>query len=542
VSRTAARIFVSVLAIAALLATGAHAGALGSSAREGGIFRVSLESATFDYVDPALAYALGSWPLLDTTCARLMSYPDKPPPEGLRLVSEVAASYPKLSRNGKTWTFTLRKGFRFSDGTPVRASAFARAINRALALGDRTGAVQYVSDIAGAADVASGKTSSASGVLARGHTLVVRFTRPVLEFPATTTLSFFCAVPPTLPSDPEGVRSFPAAGPYYVTEYRPGERVVLRRNPFYRGRRPHHLEGFDVDLGATSPSDVLDRVERGEADWGAAVAANYFEPGRDLAAKYGVNKSQFFVKPGFTLRHLVFNVSRPLFRDNPALRRAVSYALDRRALSRSVSSSPLLERRTDQYLPPTFPGYRNADLYPLDHSDLRRARALARGHTRRGKAAIYVPDAPVVIALAQLVKRQLAPIGLDVTVVPVPRSAFGTRLADPSEPWDLTISLWLPDFFDPYTYLNSLFDSQFIAVGANIGRFASPTYDRLLRRAARLQGEERYRAYGELDVRLARDAVPSVPATILNEATLVSKRVGCIVLRPALDLTAACLK
>jgi ABC-type transport system substrate-binding protein len=207
-----------------------------------------------------------------------------------------------------------------------------------------------------------------------------------------------------------------------------------------------------------------------------------------------------------------------------------------------VTTSPLFERRTDQYLPPTFPGYRNADLYPLEHPDLRRAKALARGHTRGGKAAIYAPDAPVVLALAQLIKRQLAPIGLDVTVKPIPRSAFGTRLADPSEQWDLTILLWLPDFFDPYTYINNLFDSQFIAIGANIGRFASPTYDRLLRRAARLQGEERYRAYGELDVRLARDAAPSAPTAFLNEATLVSKRVGCIVLRPALDLTTACLK
>jgi peptide/nickel transport system substrate-binding protein len=471
-----------------------------------------------------------------------MTYPDKPPPEGLRLEPEVAAKFPKISRNGKTYTFTLRRGFRFSDGTPVRASAFARAINRALALGDRTGAVQYVSDIAGAAEVQSGKSTAATGVVAHGSTLVVRFSRPVLDFAAKTTMPFFCAVPPTLPSDPEGLRTFPAAGPYYVTEYRPAERVVLRRNPYYSGTRPHHVDGFDADLSAGSPADVLDRVEGGAADWGYAVAPNYFEPGRRLAAKYGVNKSQFFVKPGFTIRHIIFNVSRPVFRSNPSLRRAVNFALDRRALSRAVTNTPLAERQTDQYLPPAFPGYKDAAIYPLARSDVRRAKALARGSTRGGKATLYVSDFPQPVALAQLVKRQLGSIGLDVTVKAIPGSAFNQRISDPQEAWDLAIILWLPDFFDPYTYINSLFDSQFIGSGANLGRFASAKYDRLMRRTARLQGSERYRAYGQLDLEISRDAAPTAPIAFFTEPTLVSKRLGCIVLRPALDLTAACLK
>ena len=517
-----------------LLAVAAQSSALASSSREGGIFRISIPSVAFDYVDPALAYS-ASWHVLDTTCARLMTYPDKSVPEGLRLVPEVAADFPKISRNGKTYTFRLRSGFRFSDGTPVQASAFARAIDRALMLGDRTGAALYVSDIAGAADVQSGKKDHAVGVVARGNTLVVRFTRPVLDFAPKTTMPFFCAVPPTLPSDPEGLRTFPAAGPYYVVEYRPGDRVVLRRNRFYRGSRPHHVDGFDVDLRATEP-EALDRVERGEADWAFSVAPGYFEPGRQLAQKYGVNKSQFFVTPGFTLTRVVFNFARPLFRDNPKLRLAVNFALDRRALTRAVTNSRLAERLTDQYLPPTFPGYKDSAIYPLERSDLRRAKQLARGNTRGGKATLYVVDFPQAVAFAQLVARQLAAIGLRVEVRPLPNVV--PRLQDPDEPWDLAISLWVPDFSDPSTYLNDLFDSR---SEVNIGHFRSTTFDRLLRKAARLQGLSRYRAYGELDIRLAR-AAPSAPISIWTEPTFVSKRVGCIVLRPALDLTAACLK
>ena len=520
------------------LATVGTAGATPSlDSREGGIFRVVMP--TLDYVDPALAYSF-SWALLDTTCARLMTYPDKPAPEGLRLVPEVAAGFPKMSRNGKTHTFTLRTGFRFSDGTPVRASAFARAINRTLAPGVQSPGAQYTGDIVGAADVRSGKTDAAAGVSARGNPLTVRFARPVVNFPAMTSMPFFCAVPPTLPADPEGVGAFPSAGPYVVTEYRRGERVTIRRNRFYRGARPHHVDGFDVDLRSTS-GDVLAQVERGEVDWGALVAPDYFEPGRNLAAKFGVNKSRFFVKPGLTLSHLTFNASRPLFRDNTRLRQAVNFALNRRELANVALTSRLAYRLTDQYLPPSLPGFRDARLYPLERPNLTRARALARGSLRGGKAIMWVIDGAQPVSIAQAIKQQLALVGLDIEVRPLPAPALFGRIGEPGEPWDLTLTLWVPDFIDPFQYSNILFDGQY-AGGTNFGRFDSPALNAQMRRAARLQGDRRYQTYGELDVRLVRDAAPGAALNYLSEATLVSKRVGCVVLRPTLDLTAVCLK
>jgi hypothetical protein len=79
--------------------------------------------------------------------------------------------------------------------------------------------------------------------------------------------------------------------------------------------------------------------------------------------------------------------------------------------------------------------------------------------------------------------------------------------------------------------------------GTNFTRFSSSAYDVQLRRTARLlQARSRSRAYAALDVRLARDAAPLAAVDFLNEATLVSRRVECIVLRPVLDLTAACLR
>ena len=533
------RDWLALLAFGVMILT-VVSGAMGSNdQRRGGIFKVVLSD--LDYVDPALSYSLGGWAILDTTCARLMTYPDKPAPEGLRVVPEVAVDYPKISHNGKTYTFTLRTGFRFSDGTPVRASAFAHAISRTLAPGVESGARAYTQDIVGAADVLAGKTQVPRGVTARGNTLVVHFTRPIGDFAAMTTMPPFCAVPTDVPPDPEGVRSFRSAGPYVITEYRPGERVTIRRNRFYRGTRPHFVDGFDVDLRIATPSEALDQVEAEKADWSVALAGNYFEPGRDLAAKFGVDKARFFVRPGLILRHLVFNHARPLFRDNERLARAINFALDRRALAQTATTSPLAYRLTDQYLPPSLPGYRDANIYPLEKPNLTRANALARGNLRGGRAVLYVSNAPQPLALAQAAKQQLSQIGLDVVLKALPGAAFLNALYTPGEPWDIALSLWAPDYADPFQYINVLFDPRY-SVGGNIGRFDSPAFTTRMRRAGRLQGDARYRTYGDLDVALARDATPSAPISFLNEATLVSARVGCIVLRPTLDLTAACLK
>ncbi len=106
-------------------------------------------------------------------------------------------------------------------------------------------------------------------------------------------------------------------------------------------------------------------------------------------------------------------------------------------------------------------------------------------------------------------------------------------------PYDLGFATWLADYDDPYAVLNVQLEGQFIGEW-NWARFASPVYDRLLRGAARLQGPDRYRAYGELDVRLARDAAPMVAIDFLNDPVLVSKRLGCV--RASFDLAAVCLK
>jgi peptide/nickel transport system substrate-binding protein len=516
----------------------------GSHGREGGVLNISVSPASgFDYVDPALSFTPVGWALLDATCARLMTYPDKASPASFRLVHEVAASY-RASPDFKTYTFTLRKGFRFSNGAPVRASAFAHAIDRLLQPFVFSPGAQHAQDIVGAADVQSGRKPTTAGVVARGNTLVVRFTKPAPDFPARTAMPFFCAVPPTLPSRGEGAGAFPSAGPYFVQEYRPNERVVIRRNPYYGGNRRVHLDGFDV-VQSGSPQDMIRRIDNDEADWGHTVAGLFMDPALGLEATYGINKDEFYVKPGLTLRMLAFNASRPLFLRNPKLRRAINYALDRQALLAS-GGGPIAGRLTDQYLPHAIPGFRDSDIYPLGGPDLARARALARGNLRGGKAIFYTTNVPPAIQAAQLVAQQLAQIGLDVEVKQIPlhiaSAAYVEKLAARGEEWDIALVLWTPNIPDPHAYLNQLLENQLLD-GRTITGFRSGTASRELGRAARtVQAQKRASAYANLDALLARTYAPLAALNVINEVTLVSDRVGCIVLRPVLDLAVACLE
>ena len=156
-----------------------------------------------------------------------------------------------------------------------------------------------------------------------------------------------------------------------------------------------------------------------------------------------------------------------------------------------------------------------------------------------------MPNASVPLGLAQNLKTQLAEIGLEVEIVPfgehATASAYLGRLGDPNEQWDLGLLLWTPDFVDPAGYINRLLDVEH-AGGTNLARFDEPVYLDLMRRAARLQGAARERAYAELDLRLTRDVAPLLPIGVLNEATLVSARTGCQLRRPSLVLTTVCLK
>jgi peptide/nickel transport system substrate-binding protein len=505
----------------------------------GGTFRVTEPAASIDSIDGALGFLAGDLPLFDVACASLMRVADKPLPAGFRVTPELASSFPKVSRDGKTYVFTLRKGLRFSTGAPVTAADVAYTINRFLRI--HSPYTPSFTEIVGAQAVADGSATRVSGIVASGRRLTFRLLHPVGDF-LENAASILCVLPARSPLQPSGVTPpVPSPAPYYISEYVPGQRIVVKRNIFYRGNRPHHVETFVFDL-TVDETQAIDDVINGASDYGWIPNLVYAGRAPELARRFGVNKKQFFVKPGSFLRMFALNTSRPLFRDNIRLRQAINFAVDRPALVAQFGA--YAETSVDHYLPPIIPGYRKTHIYPLRAPNLARARALARRHTRGGKLVLYVPTRPAPQAQAQIVKQNLKRIGLDVQIVSFPPGVYFDKLANPKEPFDMGWVGWLITQPDPGAFLNSLFDGRTIGRpgNANWSYFNSPKWNAALERASKLTGKTQYRAYGRIDVQLARDEAPAVAYGVDDALTLVSSRTGCVIVNPYLDLATVCLK
>ncbi len=329
---------------------------------DGGTLRIDAQFGV-DYTDPALANLGGSWQYLYAACAQLLNYPDKSGPAGARLIPEVAQSLPTRSPDGKTYTFTIRTGFRFSppSNEPVTARTFKNTIERTLNPRMKSPYAQQYGDIAGATPYIAGKAPHISGIVVRGNQLTIHLVAPAPDFLARIAEPAMCAVPSDTPIDPKGVRTIPSAGPYFVSSFTPGHGLVLTRNPNYRGSRPHRLARIELAMGV-SYQRALPNVETGTADYttlGGPGAANVRSLASELAARYGPGsaaakhgRQQYFVDPQLALDYFDLNTHRPLFRD-VRLRQAVSYAIDRQRPSPARRAMAAAARPPGRSLPPT---------------------------------------------------------------------------------------------------------------------------------------------------------------------------------------------
>ena len=491
-------------------------------------FRLSL-SVDIDYADPALAYYAPTWALTYATGALLYNYPDAPAPRGSRLVPEVAAGFPRISRDGRIYTFRLKKTYRFSNGLPLTARDFHRALYRVAHARMGSPGYAFISDIVGAEAFNNREAPSFAGVVVRGeHTLQIRLRAPRGDILARLAMPFFAAVPERLNINPEGVSPpIPSAGPYFIREWTRGRRIILERNRFYRGPRPHRVRRIDVDIGLPLETIKLN-IDRGATDAGDIPPAAHAE----LGHRYGVRKrspGRYFANPTATVLFLPMNHDRSLFGGptplgNVRLKRAVNFAINRWAMMRQRGAYG--GGTHDQLLPPTTRGFRDVRIYPR-LPDVPRARDLARGALRSGRGIFYCSNRSPAPQTCQVVQANLREIGLEVDIRLYPRTGDFFR-GRRGEPFDLELDSWRGDYLDPYAFF-------FVVDGAtirpccnkNLSYFNDPGFRARIAKARSVSGAERYRWFADLDANLMRDAAPVAVYGVPNDRVYVSARVGC---------------
>jgi len=521
---------------------GVGAGSPGQSdstfVKRGGTLR--LAGSGMGSPDTALAYGD---PLVSPTCAMLFAYPDAAGSAGARVIPEVVQTY-GVSDNGRSYTFELKRSFRFHTGRRVTARSFADAFDRVanprmqsplLSLG-------YLDEIVGAKAVLAGKATSISGVrVLDRYRLQMRLTKPLPDLLGRLTMGFFCPIPPNTPIDPRGIDRPAGSGPYYVADWIPNNRLVLERNPYYpRGERSANVDR--IIYRVMDSEACLLATERDEIDlcldpgWSG-------ETWNRLAQKYGVNKGRLFVTPRLATSFIVLNHDRRAFRGpgQIPLAKAINYAIDRPALVRAYRNyGP--GRPTDQMLPP--PLGTNERIYPLAGADPSKARKWLRKARYKPRRLVlywpnFNPDA------AESVRLDLKRIGIEVVVrLFGPREHF-TRIGSRGEPFDLAYVGWLPDYIDGGAFLAPLASGTNLRKegSSNASYFNDPRVNARIRAAGLERGAARRDAWADLDVDLMRDNPPWAPFMHFLHRVFVSKSFGCYVDRfGSVDLVAACKK
>jgi oligopeptide transport system substrate-binding protein len=508
-------------ACCALLLTPAFAGP-NSESRRGGTLRLVWGQAP-DPIDPALADGnVGSWLLLNATCAKLFDTVHDPDTGKPRVVGEVVRTFTR-SNGGRTYIFELKRTFRFHTGARVTAQSFVKAFNRNVLM--RSPSVLYMQEIVGADAAIQGRAKTVSGVRALGrYRLRIRLKRRTGDFVARLTMPYFCPISPGTP--PTRIDKPPGSGPYYVAENSTNRRIVLERNRHYRGGRPANPDRIEWIIESDRDAR-LRATERGEADF--MLLFNVPDTVvRDLVDEYGLDRpggrvfrSELLWTFGFE-----FNPDRPAFKGagHVALRKAINYAIDRPELARAHGY--LEVRRSDRLLPAALSGSRR--LYPLGGADPVTARKLLSRAGRRPRTlTLYTSNFPFNVASAQAFAFNLRQLDIEVDVKVFEFRAVGDKLNTPGEPWDVAPAGLSADYPDP--------------AGVLIPLLRGTRYEPRVDAANRVLGDAaRAKAWADLEADLMRNDPPVAAYADWNPLYFVSRNFGCW--GPVVDLGAVCKK
>jgi DNA-binding SARP family transcriptional activator/streptogramin lyase len=292
------------------------------NALKGDVARLIIPNYKIGPVDPALAWNPWLVEAERATCSMLLTPRVGAGEAGRPLSPDIAAAAPRVSADRRTYTFTVRAGRRFAppSNAPVTAATVRFSIERALSrkLDSDTPGIELLGDIVGARSYHDGRAARVRGIRVSGNIISFTLIRPAQDFLERLSLPIFCTVPATTAVVEGGVEWLapPSAGPYYMSDYFPGEYTILKRNPNYSGPHPGRIDAIAFREGI-SPEHAVARVEAGTWD-GAILADSLLAPGGIVARNAAASSD------------LRYEVLRFRTLDHPSVNQSVFALLSRR--------------------------------------------------------------------------------------------------------------------------------------------------------------------------------------------------------------------
>ena len=446
-----------------------------SAPHKGGTLTI-LASSAFGTADPAQNYTLEEWQLLIDTHDGLVQFKRVGGTAGTRLVPDLATSIPQPTNGGKTYTFQIRKGIKFSNGQVMKPSDFVTTFERQFTV---PGPTSFYSGIVGANKCSTKGCDLSQGVVANdsAYTLTINLTAADPEFLDKLALPFAYVVPAGTSKKLTGNNVPPGTGPYMWQSYNPNSQAVLVRNPYFKQwsaeAQPNGYPDKIVEKYGQTISDEVTAVQNGQADevWdGDIIPADRLNELN--SPKYA---KQVHVNPLTADWYMALNTRTPPF-NNLKARQAINYAADRSAYVK-IAGGPSLAVPTCQVLPPNFPGYAPYCPYTAgtDHTkwtgpDLAKAKQLVQQSGTAGmKVVVNSATDSTDKALAQQMVSDLDSIGYKASTQLLTASIQYpfVQNSNNSSKWQVAWSAWYQDYPAASDFLNVLLGCGSIHPGSD---------------------------------------------------------------------------
>ena len=412
-------------------------------------------------------------------------------------VVPAAAESWTVSDGGRTFTFKLREGMSFHDGTPVSSNDFAFAFDRIARKSNASDLAYTLEDVEGFVQVNQlGRGKHLSGIRTPDpNTLVIRLSEPYYGFPLALTHPSLVPVPASAVANQNAFLSTPVGnGPFHIAQsWSPGDPVLLRA--FLGFYDTPEIDGIRFLTYPDASASWLPFIQ-GDIDI-AEVPAGEIEAARTAFGEQGF-------RPFLATYSFGLNLASPRTNDI-RMRRAINAAIDRQAIIDTVYHGAMAPPRG--IVPAGMPGFQENICAGLCEHNPQRARTLVRKLPRKDRSVLVEFSGgrphPVV---ARMVRGDLRAAGLDVRVKSYPFGRYLKRLR--TKDHAMYRLGWIAEYPGPDAYLTPLFSSN---SPDNHSGFDSSEVDRLLNkaRATRSVGR-RVRLYIEAEKKIM-DAVPIAP-------------------------------
>jgi peptide/nickel transport system substrate-binding protein len=471
----------------------------GSGGKEGGTLTGSYASFP-DFLDPQLSYTQEGWTAMYDTYLPLLTYKRVNGVEGSQVVPGLAESMPKISNGGKTYTLTLRKGLKYSDGTPVKASDFASTVERLFKISS-PGSFYYES-IVGAEEFAKTKKGGISGIKtddASGK-IEIELTAPKGTFSNELAMLFVALLPADTPAKNLTADPPPATGPYMISKVEKGRSWSYARNPYWaKDNGPQisevpdgHFNKIEISVVRNEATQV-NEIERNKTMWMQTPVPS--DQREEIVNKY--EGTQFRVEHALNIYMFWMNTEKAPF-DDPKVRQAVNYAVDTEALERIYAGSMAAAH---QILPQGMPGYKALDLYP--HNLAKAKELLAEANPSDRNITVWTDNESPNNEAGEYYEGVLNELGFNAKLKTINADNYYTIIGNETTP-DLDTG-WLAYFADypnPNAFFQPLLSGESIAPTGNTN-FSRIDVPELNKKIAKLSeeplGSKQEAEYAELD-------------------------------------------